>query len=514
MGGTLTIGINADEIVHTHPFMTSLVDDNNLADPIYSHLWRYNDDYEIIGDAAEDWEYIDDTTLRVKIRENITFHKGYGQATSEDVRYSLDLLGETEQSPNTSQRKEWIETIETPDDYTVLIKHPHVFAPYIPLTTSRPMLGRLVSREAYEELGFDGFQDMPIGSGPFVLTERNRGDSFTLEKHDDWHKTDDNGNQLPYLDKIEGKLIPEPATLFNALRTGEVDWVNKLTFELFQSADQEDQLNAYPVEIGGFLAVTMMCSNPAEVADKAVLAGYFEEAEEYNDFEPVTLDVEVRKAISKAIDRKDVSERGTFGIGRPNHLLWPASISHIWEDDETGSQLRDEPSHVYAPDEAERILEEAGYTGDPRLELTFLVNKPNERVGQVIAEHLRNVGIKTNLRVLESASFWPEFYSYKHPLGLTSAGGGSPSTAGSASNRRRRRRSRARAACRSAARSTATTTSSSCRPERGSRNSAPATRPWAPSGRAGRRSPSGSPRCSVPADAARTPRPTTPSHLF
>jgi peptide/nickel transport system substrate-binding protein len=435
-GGRLQLGVNNDAFNQLHPFVSTLTYEFIVTHNVMAHLWKMNQDYEVYGEIAKNWEYVEPDTLRIEMYEDVTMNKPFEKnITSEDVKFSMNLFGETDKSPRQSQRNNWIDDIETPDDYTVVINHPETFAPFIPIVASRQDIGQVLTEEAWDEKGFDGYNRMPVGAGAFRITNREEADSFTLEANENYHLTDDDipglegdGNQLPFLEGIDAKFLPEGATLFSALRSGDIDAAARLPAELFPQADEEDALQAYGAMNGGFGGLGLMCNNPAEIAEEhpewVRIPGYYEDPGEFKDWDPVTSDVRVRRAIAHAIDRESLIERATFGLSEESHNIWCSTMGpDYWSDDETGSPTRDEPGQVYDPEKAEELLDEAGYTGEPRLELDMLAESVERRVAVVLQEQLSQVGIDVNLNVQDSGSFWPEIYSFNHTLQLFSQAG-------------------------------------------------------------------------------------------
>jgi peptide/nickel transport system substrate-binding protein len=63
--------------------------------------------------------------------------------------------------------------------------------------------------------------------GPFVFEQWNKGDFLSLTRNDNFWKTDaETGQQLPYLDRVVFRFIPETASLINAFKAREVDAIN------------------------------------------------------------------------------------------------------------------------------------------------------------------------------------------------------------------------------------------------------------------------------------------------
>ena len=89
---------------------------------IYNGLVKYDQKtYKIVPDLATGWEISPDGTIfTFKLRDGVKFHKGYGQLTSDDVKFSFDrILDPAAASPYRGQLAA-IKTIETPDPLTVV----------------------------------------------------------------------------------------------------------------------------------------------------------------------------------------------------------------------------------------------------------------------------------------------------------------------------------------------------------------------------------------------------------
>jgi peptide/nickel transport system substrate-binding protein len=118
---------------------------------------------DVVPDLAEKWDISTDRlTWTFHLRKGVTFSDGSPLA-AQDVKYSIDLA----QSPESRStiRLGSIDRIETPDDNTVVI---------VTKTADSTLLygivdvgGLVQSRKSTPE--------NPIGSGPYVLKDWNRG---------------------------------------------------------------------------------------------------------------------------------------------------------------------------------------------------------------------------------------------------------------------------------------------------------------------------------------------------
>jgi peptide/nickel transport system substrate-binding protein len=82
-------------------------------------------------------------------------------------------------------------------------------------------------KDALELFGdFTDWEDS-IGTGAFILEDYVYGDSLTYVRNDNYWKTNPvgpgEGDQLPYVDRIETLIVPDVSTADTLLQTGQVD---------------------------------------------------------------------------------------------------------------------------------------------------------------------------------------------------------------------------------------------------------------------------------------------------
>jgi peptide/nickel transport system substrate-binding protein len=81
-------------------------------------------------------------------------------------------------------------------------------------------------------------------SGPFVFSEWAPGESLTVVRNENYWRTDaETGQQLPFLDTVTWKFIPETEALINAFKAREIDVINPppsvATIEELQTLEAE-----------------------------------------------------------------------------------------------------------------------------------------------------------------------------------------------------------------------------------------------------------------------------------
>lgn len=415
-GGSITAGWLIDQIEYLDPHMVDLANQIEIHSNIYSGLVKLDPDLQIVGDAAADWSLPDDTTYVFELNEGITFHNG-DPLDAEAVKWSLERLQGFEASPHTG-KVEAVDEIEADGlELTVHLSRP--VAPFISFMLRGPgRAGTIVHESAADNP--DEYNRMPIGSGPFELTDRADGESLTLERHEDYWETDGDGNQLPYFDSVEISLIPEPSTMWSAIQGDAVDYANLLTGQFAQQAEGRNDIEVTATSSGEWSAIAPLCSNPQDnPEDVRWISGYDELTDQWNDRDLPTSDPQVRRALSLGINREEIVERAWFGYAEPAHTLYNPAIG--WLYDALGSGEPD-PGQYYDPERARELLDNAGYTGDPRIEMSVLCLPEDERELTVIQQNWQEIGVQIELDVQQQGSYWDNTYRYEH-MAISYGGG-------------------------------------------------------------------------------------------
>ncbi|BBI62519.1 hypothetical protein HSBAA_38250 [Vreelandella sulfidaeris] len=113
---TLRIGYSADpETLDLHEQLSGgVLRFSHLA---FDPLVRWTKDFQFEPRLATEWEQVDETTMRMTLREGVTFHSG-NEFTAKDVVWTIERLKE---SPDYRAIFEPVASAEAVDDYTVEI---------------------------------------------------------------------------------------------------------------------------------------------------------------------------------------------------------------------------------------------------------------------------------------------------------------------------------------------------------------------------------------------------------
>ena len=197
----------------------TLPDDNAnpIVQNIFNRLVKLDASKQIVPDLATDWDVSEDgLAITFKLREDAHWHDGE-PVTSEDVKYTFDQIKANE-AYYMSSRLQIVESIETPDEYTVVF---NMTAPDVSFIADLGWYATFILPEHVFNNG-QAWEDNPaamdpIGSGPFKLSEFKQGESVTIVANPDYHEG------APKLDKVIFSIIPDDATAVQALTNGDID---------------------------------------------------------------------------------------------------------------------------------------------------------------------------------------------------------------------------------------------------------------------------------------------------
>ena len=155
-----------------------------------------------------------------------------------------------------------------------------------------------------------------------------------------FHAVDPDGNQLPYVDELRHRLFETPDVFNMWIVNGEIDWqrrhVQTSNFTLYKENEAKGDYRVFTMvsQSGETLSINHNCKKP-------LIAEFFQ-------------NILVRKALNVAIDRETIVEVAYDGFGVPRQAsLTPNSPYYDPEAPKVYA--------YYDPDEANRLLDEAGY---------------------------------------------------------------------------------------------------------------------------------------------------------
>ncbi|MCY3631884.1 MAG: ABC transporter substrate-binding protein [bacterium] len=219
-GGTLVVGLEAETTNGLNPVNAqAAVSGHILFRALYDTLTIEGPDGEAVPNLLESITSNDDfSEWTLTLRPGITFHDG----TPADGAALKRHFEEQQKGTLTGIIvSDWeIQTIEVVDDVSIKMVLGKSYAALPNFLTSH--LGYF-GAPSMHDLGQEGAARNPIGTGPFMLDEWIPNDITRMVRNPNYWRTDAEGRQLPYLDGLEFRPIPDTDGRFAALRSGDLD---------------------------------------------------------------------------------------------------------------------------------------------------------------------------------------------------------------------------------------------------------------------------------------------------
>ncbi|MGD8271587.1 MAG: ABC transporter substrate-binding protein [Desulfobacterales bacterium] len=329
-------------------------------------LQRKGKDGTLAPALAERWERLDQLTWKFYLRKGVKFHNG-NAFNAADVKFSFERLGNPEVSEFVNTGKS-IASIETPDDYTVVIKTKDP----IPWFANNMHQVFIMDKESTESRNPGDVMVKPIGTGAYKLEEWVKGSYVRIEANADYWEG------APSIKKIEVRPITEPSTRFAALVSGQAQIMNGVPVELYSKVLDNPKLDVVsrPARRSIFLSLTNKPGTPMA-------------------------DIRVRKAMYMAINEDEIIEKVMRGHAAPAaQIPDPPTIGY-------NGTIKRLP---YDLEMAKKLMKEAGYENGFDITLTGPNDRyvQDEKIAEAVAKYLAKIGIRVKLDVKPKAIFFPE----------------------------------------------------------------------------------------------------------
>lgn len=342
---------------------------------------------ERIPRLAKSWEFTPDgRTWTFQLEEDVPFHFGYGNFTSADAIAALDrILGEDSQVSARSFFDDATYTAQGDNAFQIVFPSISLDTPSI---LSRGFGGgeiMMLSKRQFDEVGIEGFDEQPAGTGSYQYGGKTLGQSIWFEKAPQPHWRGEN----PDFQEVEIRWVREDLTRMAALITNEIH-IAALSRELQLEAGRRGMLPAAAGVPTNYLTM--------------FLGGQYYAAYQ-DDYDPTvpwanpTTGKLVRQAMNKAINRAEMLDHVLKGQGELMLLTQYHPVLGTWNDQWEADW---EELYGYDPDAAKDLMAQAGYTPENPMPFTsynyFSADEPETAVMlEALINYWEPIGIDVTL---------------------------------------------------------------------------------------------------------------------
>ncbi|MGM0608503.1 MAG: ABC transporter substrate-binding protein [Candidatus Muiribacteriota bacterium] len=348
-----------------------VVYENNVEEKELNKWLEFNEDIKYTNYR---WE------VTFYLRDDVKWHDGRN-FTSSDVEFTYNKLIDPELETPYSSNYRVVKDVESKGRYEVVVTY---FRPI--LNILRPWGVEIIPEHILENENLEEtvFNRNPVGTGPYKMLQWVTADYIIVEANPDYFEG------RPYFDKTVFRIIPDHSQRILSLMNGQIDYV-ELSFDQYKTygddLEFEERFNIFKLPYKtGYLYVG------------------------YNNHQEFLDNVKVREALSRAINVDELIE-GVF-LNAATRVTGPYRY-------QTAAYNEDVPPVPFDPEGAVEILKEEGFVkrddgffekNNNILEISLKTNRGNkerEHMSRYIRRYWKNIGVKTNIELLD----WPNFLS-------------------------------------------------------------------------------------------------------
>jgi peptide/nickel transport system substrate-binding protein len=371
--GTLTVALS-DNPLTCDPINMSSHDSMILSQTIWENLVEFDVDGVLKPQLATALPEISDDKLvyHFALRDDVAFHNGQ-KLTSEDVKYSFEYMLDPANKASRRPIFDRIARVETdgPHRLRVILKEP--YAPWTSFLTKHMGIWPKGSRETHGE---EAFRRNPVGlgTGPGMFEDWKPNDYVSFVRNPNYWQAG-----KPSWQRLVVKIVPEDASRVAYLLGGQADIIGAPPPRDF----------------------ARLKSRPHVAGDtRATLGGW--SVLLLNNTRPPFDDVEFRRAVAHAVDRKTICDKIYYGLVEKSAI--PAPASSWWFDAAADRSLD------YDLDKARFHLKRSKYPDGAGFELMttavpYLLDSKDCVV--FLQSELAKLNITVTLKMAESAMITP-----------------------------------------------------------------------------------------------------------
>ena len=365
---------------------------------IFSYAVRYDANGKPVPDAVSEVPTVengdvskDGLTLKYKLRHNITFQDGVA-LDCNDLKFTWQVIMNTHNNVNTTDGFKDIGSIDCSDRFVAVVHMKRLYAPYLQqlwgVNGNAPILPKHLLQALNDDKGSLNtapYLGKPIGSGPFSVTQWQRGSEIRLQAYPKFYLG------KPKLNEVIFRVMPDENTMETQLQTHEIDMIAR------GSAINSARYQALAADKANGLTLD---ANPSFIYSHI----------DFNLRHPIVSDVQVRRALAYATNRPAILDKVLHGFGTLADTDQSPLLSWAYTKDVT--------HYPYDPDRARSILDADGWKVGPDgirtkngQRLSFNLSTQTEstygKAVQTVVQHQwHDVGVEANVKNAPTNQFF------------------------------------------------------------------------------------------------------------
>jgi peptide/nickel transport system substrate-binding protein len=380
-GGTLQVALSAEPDALDPTTARTLVG-RTVFTSICEKLYDIDNKLNIVPELASAMPQVsaDGLSVTIKLRSGVKFADGT-PLDAAAVKTSLDR----HRTLKTSARKSDLASVSdvtVTDPSTVSLKLAKPFAPLIAQLADRA--GMIMSPTALKSEGDANFGTHPVCVGPFKFSSRVAQDRIEVVKDPNYYDA-----SKVHLDKIVYKIIADPTTRFNNLKSGDVQVEDVVAPTDVDALNSDSKLSLLSSDSLGYMGITINLGNVNGVGKPpAALPAKLNSA--------MATDPRVRQAFELTLDRDAINKvvfRGKF-----SPACGPISPASPFSSDAAQACPKHDPAAAKA------LLTQAGVATPFKISMIINNTPDAARLGQAIQAQAKEGGFDLQLVPTEFAA--------------------------------------------------------------------------------------------------------------
>lgn len=350
-----------------------------VTQPVYDALLWEREGEKLEPGLATAWK-VDPAALTVTLtlRKGVTFTDG-SPFNAAAVKANFDRAKQEKASPYAATFYGRIAEVQTPDEYTAVIKMSEVI-PDVLIQLARPQ-SYMISPKALQNP--TAVKTAPVGTGPYVINQKQSviGTHYIYDRNPNYWNKD-----LQKVDHVEMRLLDSRDAVMAAAQSGEVDVIDNL--------------------VGNEVAASEAFPNRKLINGSPINSFFLWNLDHEGKKVKALGDQRVRQAMAYAIDTQGFIDGVLHGEGKAtNQLAAPGNFAYDPQLD-----------HLYGYDKAKAksLLAEAGFPDGFKCDGYVMKGHAIEPWQTGAASMLEDVGIKMTLNPIDVAAYASEARSGKY----------------------------------------------------------------------------------------------------